>query len=138
MRARPSLRSCLAASLAVALLGSISCSGRTPLVPTGPRPAADPPPLAVEDPPPSTRVEILPLRRNSKCYWRGGYWRPSGDGWQWEKGAWVEPVPGCVFAPPVTGYEPYDGGTRLVYRPGVWYRPRGTGTCLEARDCTDL
>ena len=112
--------------LALGLACALSCGGGTPLVPSGPHPTNGPAPLIVREPPPPTKVEILPLRRNPDCYWRGGHWTPRAGGWKWVKGAWVRPPKGCTFAPAVTHFEALEGSTVLVHRAELWYRETGT------------
>jgi len=128
----------LALSLGLALGLGVGCGGRTPLVKTGPHPSSGPPPLIVKDPPPPTKPEIVPLRRNHDCFWRGGHWTPLGGGWKWIKGAWVLPPKNCTFAPAVTHFEAIDGTTVLVHRPELWYRTGSKQTCEEPKDCSDL
>ncbi len=126
------------ALVAAGLLGAFACRGGTPLVPAGPHPEAGPPPLVVKSPPPPTKIETLPLRRNSDCFWRGGHWSPRSGGWKWVKGAWVIPPKGCTLAPAVTHFESLEGTTVLVHRAELWYRAPGTQTCDEPKDCSDL
>jgi len=123
---------------ALAALAALYCGGRTPLVPTGPHPEKSPPPTIVREPPPAAKVEIVPLRRQAECFWRGGHWSPRNGTWKWIKGAWVVPPEGCTFAPAVTRFEPIEGTTVLVHRAELWYRTSGTQTCDEPKDCSDL
>lgn len=124
--------------LVLSLLSTFACGGGTPLVKTGPHPTRGPAPLVVRSPPPATKVEVLPLRRNPDCFWRGGHWAPRSGGWKWVKGAWVLPPAGCTFAPAVTHFESLEGTTVLVHRAELWYRDDGALTCAEPKDCSDL
>jgi len=121
-----------------AALASSACGGGTPLVSAGPHPADGPPPVVVHDPPPPTKVEIVPLRRNQECFWKGGYWTPRAGSWRWVKGTWVLPAPGCTLAPAVTHFEAVEGSTVLVHRAELWYRTDGAEACEAPKDCSDL
>ena len=126
----------------LALLVGLSASCGTPsfTVPQGPHRAeveASPEPVQVA--PPNARIEVVPLRRNPRCFYRDGYYRPLGGSWQWQEGAWVLPKSGCYYAPPTTHYEKVEGGTTLVHRPGVWLTTgQKPEICPEPRPCPPL
>lgn len=103
------------------LVWSQACGTPSITVPQGPhRRDQEEAPVQVSRPPPSAKIEVVPLRRNSDCFYLDGHYKPIGDTWAWEKGKWVIIPNNCYYAPPVTQYETIEGGTTLVHRPGVW------------------
>jgi hypothetical protein len=120
------------------LLLIVGCSQKTALVPRGPHlPQREPPPVRVRSAAPLAQIEVVPLRRNKRCYYQDGYWSPDGGVWIWTKGQWILPPPGCYYAPPATHYEDLKVGTTLVYRPGTWHTllPQRSLTCTEPQPC---
>lgn len=137
MRSRSqSVRTWPKGALLVSLF-AIACGSGAAVVRTGPhRPSEEPPPKRVSSAPPPPKVETLPLRRNSKCFFRDGEWTPSGRAWKWEKGEWILPPPGCYYAPPQTRYEDLDVGPALVFRKGVWLSTLARGAkCTNPKPC---
>lgn len=132
---RPAILSSVALVFAL-----FSCGSKNILLPTGPHiPQKESAPLRVKTPPPPARIEVVPLRRNSRCLYRDGHWSPRGSTWTWSKGEWVLPPEGCYYAPPQTRYEDVELGTTLVHREGTWHpsNPKSEGTCAEALACPD-
>lgn len=124
-------------SVAFALGLGIACSANTGVIKTGPHlPDGEPPPIEVGEPPPPTKIEAVPLRRNKNCDFRDGTWKPSGGGWEWEKGEWILAPKGCYYAPPTTRYEALKSGPALVHRKGAWHPlGSGKGQCASPRPC---
>jgi hypothetical protein len=116
------------------------CHGSVPLVPVGPPPSAPIPGLEVDTFPPPAKVEVIPLRRQSECYWQDGYWdaRPRLFGsseWNWRPGSWVLVPKGCYYAPPRTEVERSSTRHRLLYTRGAYYPYDPKVTCAPAEEC---
>src|SRR5690606_17808162 len=137
-RAHRSTQVTLVTTLVFVVLSAVACSRTTALLPRGPHlPNKEPPPLRVREAPPPAQIEVVPLRRNKRCYYQDGYWSPDGGAWVWTKGQWILPPPACYYAAPATQYEDLKVGTTLVHRPGAWHSlfPRQAQTCADPQPC---
>jgi hypothetical protein len=124
----------LKVSPALVLAALAGCRPHTRVVPEGPHPKGAPT-FRVETPPPDARVEIVPLARRRGCAWLDGHYERRGRVWQWQKGLWVRPPPGCFYARSRTRYEETDEGVQLIHRPGAWYPSKSEKACEVVLPC---
>jgi len=136
-RKNPRLAFAVIASLSAGLFG---CQASVPCVPEGPEPDVPIPPLEVAAFPPPTKVEVIPLRRQTDCLWQDGHWDAharliASDEWTWRPGAWVRVPEGCYYAPPHTEIEQNTPRRRLIYTRGAYYPYEPGTTCPPVEEC---
>lgn len=123
--------------IASAVLTHVACGSTLPVVPTGPHPQSARAEI-VPYPPPAARVEIVPQRPFKHCLWLDGYYVWNARRWQWEDGRWVNPSPGCYFAPPHLTWTKKGNAAKRVYFPASFYRTEksSTVTCPAPAPCS--
>jgi hypothetical protein len=119
----------------------MSCGGAVELVPRGSHGKGGPAPIEVSSLPKAARVEVIPLRRDSTCFWQDGHWDTRGEKgravgtWFWKPGSWVHTLQNCRYAPPQTTIENTVSGTRLLYTPGAYYATGSGQLCPPPPPC---